>query len=52
MSESSGPHSVCKMAPNRWNSASSGKDIVGVRTKIFEPDADGEGEVCTYVYVT
>ena len=46
MSESSGPQTVCKMAPNRWNSASAGKDIVGVRTKILDPDADGEGEVC------
>ena len=46
MSESSGPQTVCKMAPNYWNSASAGKDIVGVRTKIMDPDADGEGEVC------
>ena len=43
MSESSGPQTVC--TPNQWNSASAGKDIVGVRTKIMDPDADGEGEV-------
>ena len=46
MSESSGPQTVCKLSPNRWNSASAGKDIDGVRTKILDPDADGEGEVC------
>lgn len=37
---------MCKLSPNRWNSASAGKDIDGVRTKILDPDADGEGEVC------
>ena len=47
MSESSGPHTVCRLSPNRWNSASAGKDIDGVRTKILDPDADGEGEVHT-----
>ena len=52
MSESSGPQTVCKMAPNRWNSASAGKDIVGVRTKILDPDADGEGEVGKVCYNT
>ena len=52
MSESSGPHTVCKMSPNRWNSASAGKDIDGVKTKIFDPDADGEGEVsCDTMYI-
>lgn len=45
MSESSGPHSVCKMAPDRWNPASVGKDMLGVQTKIFQPDSNGEGEV-------
>jgi long-chain-fatty-acid--CoA ligase ACSBG len=48
MSESSGPHTVCRMSPNRWNSASAGKDMDGVRTKILDPDADGEGEICFY----
>lgn len=47
MSESSGPHTLCKMSPNRWDSASAGKNIEGVQTKIMDPDADGEGEVCT-----
>lgn len=46
MSESSGPHTVCKMAPNRWNAATAGKNMDGVETKIFDPDVDGEGEVC------
>ena len=46
MSESSGPHTVCRMAPNYWNSESAGKEINGVQTKILDPDADGEGEVC------
>ena len=48
MSESSGPHSVCKMSPDRWNPASVGKDMLGVQTKIFQPDSNGEGEVPTY----
>lgn len=54
MSESSGPHTVCKMEPDCWNPASVGKDMLGVRTKIFQPDANGEGEVFqsyTYMYV-
>lgn len=51
MSESSGPHTVCKMAPDRWNAATAGKDIDGVETKIFDPDVDGEGEVCVTMEV-
>jgi long-chain-fatty-acid--CoA ligase ACSBG len=46
MSESSGPHSLCKMDPSWWNPASVGKDMPGVQTKIFQPDSNGEGEVC------
>ena len=49
MSESSGPHTACKMSRNCWNSASAGKDIMGVQTKIMEPDTDSEGEV-VYMY--
>lgn len=45
MSESSGPHTVCKMEPNGWNPASVGKNMIGVCTKIFQPDEDGVGEV-------
>ena len=47
MSESSGPHTVCKMEPGSWNPASAGKDMLGVHTKILHPDAKGEGEVYT-----
>ena len=52
MSESSGPHTVCKMAPNWWNPASAGKDMLGVETKIFQPDPNGEGEVSTHILIT
>ena len=45
MSESSGPHTLCKMEPNSWNPASVGKNMIGVYTKIFQPDKDGVGEV-------
>ena len=51
MSESSGPHSLCKMDPSWWNPASVGKDMPGVQTKIFQPDSNGEGEV-RYLAVT
>ena len=50
MSESSGPHTFCQLAPNQWNPASVGKDMTGVHTKIFQPDKNGEGEVCTDDY--
>ena len=50
MSESSGPHSLCKMDPNWWNPVSVGKDMAGVQTKIFQPDSNGEGEVYTQTY--
>lgn len=46
MSESSGPHSVCKKAPGWWNPASAGKNMFGVETKIHQPDSNGEGEIC------
>ena len=45
MSESSEPHTVCNMAPDWWNPASAGRDMLGVKTKIFNPDSNGEGEV-------
>ena len=48
MSESSGPHTVCNMAPDWWNPASAGRDMLGVKTKIFNPDSNGEGEVHAY----
>ena len=50
MSESSGPHTVCKLLPNCWNPASAGKEMVGVHTKIFQPDSNGDGEVSMDVY--
>ena len=48
MSESSGPHTLCKMRPDCWNPASVGKDMTGVQTKIFQPDSNGEGEVMLF----
>ena len=45
MSESSGPHSLNLFAPGRWSVGSAGKNMDGVRTKLDQPDEDGEGEV-------
>lgn len=52
MSESSGPHTVCKMVPNGWNPASVGKNMIGVCTKIIQPDENGVGEVSSYKIMT
>ena len=51
MSESSGPHSLNLMYRSSWNVGSAGKDMIGVKTKIDQQDADGEGEVSAVVTV-
>ncbi|KAG8454727.1 hypothetical protein GDO86_001085 [Hymenochirus boettgeri] len=43
MSESSGPHTIS--LPNAFRITSCGKVISGCRTKIFQPDIDGSGEI-------
>lgn len=48
MSESSGPHSLNLFSPGRWSVGSAGKNLDGVRTKLDQPDEDGEGEICFY----
>ncbi|KAL1270036.1 hypothetical protein QQF64_032325 [Cirrhinus molitorella] len=44
MSESSGPHTIS--LPDAFRLTSCGKIIPGCKTKIFNPDADGNGEIC------
>ncbi|KAL0186097.1 hypothetical protein M9458_017767, partial [Cirrhinus mrigala] len=44
MSESSGPHTIT--VPDAFRLTSCGKVIPGCKTKIFNPDADGNGEIC------
>uniref|UniRef100_A0A9J8BWB9 Long-chain-fatty-acid--CoA ligase ACSBG2 n=1 Tax=Cyprinus carpio carpio TaxID=630221 RepID=A0A9J8BWB9_CYPCA len=44
MSESSGPHTISLSDAFRLTSC--GKVIPGCKTKIFNPDADGNGEIC------
>ncbi|XP_062854876.1 long-chain-fatty-acid--CoA ligase ACSBG2 isoform X2 [Trichomycterus rosablanca] len=44
MSESTGPHSMSQSEAFRLTSC--GKVIGGCKTKIFNPDADGNGEIC------
>ncbi|XP_051950198.1 long-chain-fatty-acid--CoA ligase ACSBG2 isoform X2 [Xyrauchen texanus] len=44
MSESSGPHTIS--LPDAFRLTSCGKVIPGCQTKIFSPDADGNGEIC------
>ncbi|KAI1882877.1 hypothetical protein AGOR_G00239430 [Albula goreensis] len=44
MSESSGPHTLS--LPNAFRLSSCGKVITGCKTKIFNPDETGEGEIC------
>ncbi|XP_078054539.1 long-chain-fatty-acid--CoA ligase ACSBG2 isoform X1 [Mustelus asterias] len=44
MSESSGPHTIS--VPNAFRLASCGKVMPGCRTKIFNPDEEGCGEIC------
>lgn len=44
MSESTGPHSVG--VPKAFKYGSAGRTINGCYTKIYNPDADGNGEIC------
>ncbi|XP_067872507.1 long-chain-fatty-acid--CoA ligase ACSBG2 isoform X2 [Heterodontus francisci] len=44
MSESTGPHTVS--VPEAFRLSSCGKVMPGCKTKIFNPDADGCGEIC------
>ncbi|XP_048415618.1 long-chain-fatty-acid--CoA ligase ACSBG2 isoform X2 [Stegostoma tigrinum] len=44
MSESSGPHTIS--VPDAFRLSSCGKVMTGCRTKIFNPDDDGCGEIC------
>jgi len=44
MSECSGPHTVGK--PHLWSTGSCGPAITGSETKLADPDADGNGEIC------
>uniref|UniRef100_UPI00398F2CDB long-chain-fatty-acid--CoA ligase ACSBG2 isoform X1 n=2 Tax=Pristiophorus japonicus TaxID=55135 RepID=UPI00398F2CDB len=44
MSESSGPHTIS--VPNSFRLSSCGKVMPGCKTKIFNPDMDGCGEIC------
>jgi long-chain-fatty-acid--CoA ligase ACSBG len=46
MSETSGPHVVCIGTDVDFNCA--GKTLPGMRTKIYNPDESGVGEVCMY----
>ncbi|KAG9480463.1 hypothetical protein GDO78_012103 [Eleutherodactylus coqui] len=43
MSESSGPHTIS--LPDAFRITSCGKVIAGCRTKIYQPDSDGSGEI-------
>ena len=45
LSESSGPHTLNLIQPDRWKLGSCGKTIMGVQIKILEPNENGEGEV-------
>lgn len=44
MSESSGPHTIS--VPNAFRITSCGKVMPGAKTKIFNPDEEGCGEIC------
>ncbi|XP_066499586.1 long-chain-fatty-acid--CoA ligase ACSBG2 isoform X1 [Hoplias malabaricus] len=44
MSESTGPHTISQ--PEAFRLTSCGKVIPGCQTKIFSPDAEGNGEIC------
>ncbi|XP_072289099.1 long-chain-fatty-acid--CoA ligase ACSBG2-like [Eucyclogobius newberryi] len=44
MSESSGPHTIS--VPNAFRLSSCGKEMAGCKTKLENPDEDGNGEIC------
>ncbi|XP_077462947.1 long-chain-fatty-acid--CoA ligase ACSBG2 isoform X2 [Stigmatopora argus] len=44
MSESTGPHTIS--LPNAFRITSCGKELPGCKTKLHNPDKDGNGEIC------
>lgn len=46
MSECSGGHSIC--TPDQFKLGSVGRTIYGFKTKVNNPDSNGEGEICMY----
>ena len=44
MSENSGPHTISRTGAAVLGSV--GKTVTGVETLIFEPNAEGHGEIC------
>ncbi|CAN9500311.1 unnamed protein product [Ophioblennius macclurei] len=44
MSESTGPHTISR--PNAFKLTSCGKEILGCKTKLHNPDEEGNGEIC------
>ena len=52
LSETSGPHTLNLIQPDRWKVGSCGKTIMGVQMRIANPDENGEGEVSSKVAVT
>uniref|UniRef100_A0A673A7S6 Long-chain-fatty-acid--CoA ligase ACSBG2 n=1 Tax=Sphaeramia orbicularis TaxID=375764 RepID=A0A673A7S6_9TELE len=46
MSESSGPHTIS--VPEAFKLTSCGKEIPGCKTKLLNPDEEGNGEICLW----
>lgn len=46
MSEASGAHTIC--TESEWNLETIGKTIPGMKSKIANPEASGQGELCMY----
>ncbi|XP_057697072.1 long-chain-fatty-acid--CoA ligase ACSBG2 isoform X2 [Corythoichthys intestinalis] len=44
MSESTGPHTIS--LPSAFRLTSCGKELPGCKTKLYNPDKDGNGEIC------
>ncbi|TMS20272.1 Long-chain-fatty-acid--CoA ligase ACSBG2 [Larimichthys crocea] len=44
MSESTGPHTIS--LPDAFRLTSCGKEIIGCKTKLHNPDEEGNGEIC------
>ena len=51
LSECSGLHTMNFIQQDGWRVGSCGKPIKGVQLKIFNPNVNGEGEVCCKVVV-
>ena len=45
MSESTGPQTLSLKTSTRWRTGSCGKNMSGAKTKIDQPDENGDGEV-------